>query len=113
MSGSGLAEFVKTEMDRYGDNVTTFAKRVGVSHSTISHLLADEIKDPKFSLLKKLARGTNTNFFTFIARISPDVVTPRDVAEATAERIESLPPKQRELVDMLLRNILKDDNQRE
>ncbi len=52
---SGLAAFLRSEIDKRGMTDTTFAERAGISKSTLSHMMAKPGVIPALSTLHRIA----------------------------------------------------------
>lgn len=101
MKSHSLADFVNEEMRRRNVTMREFAKITGISHSTLSRIATErENYQPKWEVIVRLAKGTNTDIRTLAAIIAPEAVTGQDAsAIVLAERIKRLTPEQQEIID--------------
>lgn len=108
---AALKDFIKRQMEIHGDvTAREFARRVGVSHSTIGDYLGatqnSDIRRPTTDFLLQLARATNTNFVELIVVIFPTMATELSLdsnAVRLAQDIQKLPDVYRTIIEAILR----------
>lgn len=99
-----LKAFLQSELKRRDISMRQFADMVGVSHATISRLVAPDTEEVNVSLefLLKLSKTTGTPLTLLIKMVDPEVPVETGALSASgylmAQRIESLPDDIRAIV---------------
>ncbi len=99
-----LREFLQSEMKRRDISMRQFADMVGVSHGTISRLVAPNNEENNVSLefLLKLSKATNTPLTLLLKMVDPTIQVDADELSAStylmAQRIEGAPDNVRDII---------------
>jgi transcriptional regulator with XRE-family HTH domain len=126
---NALSQYIQAEMARQGKNLTDLAAAADVPMSTLSRYVNGTVKNPRASVLAKIARGLGSDWAMMmdLAGLTTGIPErdrgnlPGDVlALLVAEpwlldvvrRIGNLPPSQQRAVTAYLRHLLAENDSR-
>ena len=100
---SGLAPFLRAEIDKRGITDTTFAERAGISKSTLSHMLGKPGVIPDLATLDRIARALGIALARMIEVCGfPLGGDDRDARDTQLARMLETVPAIRRLLERLL-----------
>ncbi|MBX3062397.1 MAG: helix-turn-helix transcriptional regulator [Anaerolineae bacterium] len=108
MTAKTLLEFLRSQMDQRHMSAREFAHFLGVSHTTINRLIADDgdpTTAPSVEFLRKLAYATNTDICYLMLLIDPQLPNALPISADALDlsrRIAQLPAETRQVIDQLL-----------
>lgn len=104
MTTPKLRAFVLSKLREENLTIRQFAKKIGVSHSTIVRILDETLKyKPDLKTLRQIAHGTHVDVFTIIAMVTTEDI---DVeSRLIAQKIATLNEQERTLLRIFLNGL--------